>query len=94
MRMCCQVLSVRQTDNGFLCALQLYDAVAGTQGLTLSRYVTPSEALRQFPTLSPSHEDGKTLKGTVRRDAHHASASSYTIRLFRPAFRPKAQTQS
>ena len=50
--------------------MQLYDAVAGTQGLTLSRYVTPSEALRQFPTLSPTHEDGKTFNdGTLRRNS-------------------------
>jgi hypothetical protein len=60
----------REAVKPLLCRVQLYDAVAGTQGLTLSRYVTPSEALRQFPTLSPSHEDGKTLKGTVR--AHNA----------------------
>jgi len=46
--------------------LQLYDLVAGTQGLTWSRYVTPGEARRQFPTLSPAHDDGQTLKGTVR----------------------------
>lgn len=44
----------------------MYDLVAGTQGLTLSRYVTPGEARRQFPTLSPTREDGATLKGTVR----------------------------
>ena len=48
-----------------VCA-QLYDLVAGTQGLTWSRYVTPGEARRQFPTLSPAHDDGQTLKGTVR----------------------------
>ena len=46
--------------------VQLYDLVAGTQGLTWSRYVTPGEARRQFPTLSPAHDDGQTLKGTVR----------------------------
>ena len=44
----------------------MYDAVAGTQGLTLSRYVTPSESRRQFATLSPAREDGHSLKGTVR----------------------------
>ncbi len=46
--------------------VQLYDLVAGTQGLTWSRYVTPGEARRQFPTLSPTHDDGQSLKGTVR----------------------------
>lgn len=50
-------------------AAQMYDLVAGTQGLTLSRYVSPGEARRQFPTLSPTREDGKTLKGTVRAAA-------------------------
>lgn len=45
--------------------LKMYDLVAGTQGLTLSRYVTPGEARRQFPTLSPTREDGATLKGTI-----------------------------
>jgi hypothetical protein len=47
-------------------SLQAYDAVAGTQGLTLSRYVTPAESCRQFPTLSKAHDGGKSLKGTVR----------------------------
>ena len=45
---------------------QAYDAVAGTQGLTLSRYVTPAESQRQFPTLSSAHDGGNSLKGTVR----------------------------
>lgn len=49
-------------------AVQMYDLVAGTQGLTLSRFVSSSEARRQFPTLSPIREDGKTLKGTVRKE--------------------------
>ncbi len=47
-------------------SVQAYDAVAGTQGLTLSRYVTPAESQRQFPTLSSAHDGGNRLKGTVR----------------------------
>jgi len=45
--------------------LKAYDAVAGSQGLTLSRYVSPKESCRQFPTLAAGHGDGKQLKGTV-----------------------------
>jgi hypothetical protein len=46
--------------------LKAYDLVAGTQGLTLSRYATPGESLRQFPTLAACGPGGATLKGTVR----------------------------
>lgn len=46
--------------------LQAYDLVAGTQGLTMSRYNTPLESHRQFPTLAQRRsEDGTSLKGTV-----------------------------
>ena len=46
--------------------MQAYDLVAGTQGLTMSRYNTPEESHRQFPTLAQTRsEDGSTLKGTV-----------------------------
>lgn len=50
------------------CCLQAYDLVAGTHGLTLSRYVSPKESHRQFPTLSETHSVDETtrhLKGTV-----------------------------
>ena len=46
--------------------LKAYDLVAGTQGLTLSRYTTPAESLRQFPTLAAQGPKGSSLKGTVR----------------------------
>lgn len=45
--------------------LKAYDAVAGSQGLTLSRFVSPRESQRQFPTLAGHHDGGRTLKGTV-----------------------------
>ena len=45
---------------------QAYDAVAGTQGLTISRFTSASESRRQFPTLAESGPGGRTLKGTVR----------------------------
>ncbi|KAK9808809.1 hypothetical protein WJX72_004100 [[Myrmecia] bisecta] len=45
--------------------LKAYDLVAGTQGLTMSRFVTPGESRRQFPTLAEHRPDGKTLKGTI-----------------------------
>lgn len=60
----------------------MYDLVAGTQGLTISRFVSPSEARRQFPTLSPTREDGKTLKGTVRAVAariHGVTCNFYAL---------------
>ena len=47
--------------------MQAYDLVAGTQGLTVSRYNSPKESHRQFPTLAQMRsEDGSSLKGTVR----------------------------
>jgi glycerol-3-phosphate dehydrogenase len=46
--------------------LKAYDLVAGTQGLTMSRYVSPGESHRQFPTLAEKGPGGSTLKGTVR----------------------------
>ncbi len=47
--------------------MQAYDLVAGTQGLTMSRYNSPKESHRQFPTLAQTRsEDGSSLKGTVR----------------------------
>ncbi|KAK9916103.1 hypothetical protein WJX75_008612 [Coccomyxa subellipsoidea] len=45
--------------------LKAYDLVAGTQGLTLSRYTTPAESRRQFPTLAEHGPDKKSLKGTI-----------------------------
>ena len=46
-------------------AAQAYDAVAGTQGLTMSRYATPKESRRQFPTLAEHGPGGNPLLGTV-----------------------------
>ncbi len=44
--------------------MQAYDLVAGTQGLTMSRYNSPKESHRQFPTLAQTRsEDGSSLKG-------------------------------
>ena len=49
--------------------LQAYDLVAGTQGLTMSRYNSRKESHRQFPTLAQTRsEDGSSLKGTVCPD--------------------------
>lgn len=46
--------------------MQAYDLVAGTQGLTMSRFNTREESHRQFPTLAQTRsEDGNSLKGTV-----------------------------
>ncbi len=45
--------------------LKAYDLVAGTQGLTMSRYVSPAESQRQFPTLAEVGPGNNTLKGTV-----------------------------
>ena len=57
------------------CVTQAYDLVAGTQGLTMSRYNTPQESHRQFPTLAQSRsEDGSSLKGTVRMNTCCTSA--------------------
>ena len=46
--------------------LKAYDLVAGTQGLTLSRFTSASEAQRQFPTLAERRPNRDTLKGAVR----------------------------
>ena len=51
--------------------LKAYDLVAGTQGLTLSRFTSASEAQRQFPTLAERRPNKDTLKGAVR---YHASS--------------------
>ena len=45
--------------------LKAYDLVAGTQGLTLSRFTSAGEAQRQFPTLAESRPNRDTLKGAV-----------------------------
>lgn len=46
--------------------MQAYDLVAGTQGLTMSRFNGRKESHRQFPTLAQTRsEDGSSLKGTV-----------------------------
>eukprot|EP00897_Mesotaenium_endlicherianum_P007288 jgi/Mesen1/6588/ME000338S05767 len=45
--------------------LKAYDLVAGRNMLHVSRYVSPTESLELFPTLSRTTSDGRTLKGTV-----------------------------
>lgn len=45
---------------------QVYDLVAGGQGLTISRYMSPTESRRQFPTLAELGPNANKLKGTVR----------------------------
>ena len=40
--------------------------MAGTQGLTLSRFSSAAEAHRQFPTLAERGPKGDSLKGAVR----------------------------
>ena len=45
--------------------LKAYDLVAGTQGLTLSRFTTANESRRQFPTLAQHGPNHNSLKGTV-----------------------------
>ena len=45
--------------------LKAYDLVAGTQGLTLSRFTSAGEAQRQFPTLAERRPNRDTLKGAV-----------------------------
>ena len=45
--------------------LKAYDLVAGTQGLTLSRFSSAAEAHRQFPTLAERGPNGDSLKGAV-----------------------------
>ena len=54
--------------------MQAYDAVAGTQGLTMSRFTSASESRRQFPTLAESGPNARALKGTV----HSQSSAAYT----------------
>ena len=39
--------------------------MAGTQGLTLSRFSSAAEAHRQFPTLAERGPNGDSLKGAV-----------------------------
>ena len=52
--------------------MQAYDLVAGTQGLTMSRFNTREESHRQFPTLAQTRsEDGSSLKGTVSVNIQH-----------------------
>lgn len=46
--------------------LKAYDLVAGTQGLSISRFTSAGEAQRQFPTLAGRRPNGDTLKGAVR----------------------------
>ena len=54
--------------------MQAYDLVAGTQGLTMSRFNTPEESHRQFPTLAQTRsEDGSSLKGTVSVNIQHVT---------------------
>ena len=51
-----------------MCAVsQAYDLVAGSQGLTMSRFASHKESHRQFPTLAEHQPNGKSLKGTVCR---------------------------
>lgn len=45
---------------------QAYDLVSFGRGLTNSHYVGPQETLRMLPTLAQSHEQGGSLKGSVR----------------------------
>lgn len=40
--------------------------MAGGQGLTVSRYMSPTESRRQFPTLAEHGPNANELKGTVR----------------------------
>jgi len=49
----------------FWAGLKAYDAVAGTAGLTMSRFVSAAEAKRQFPTLAGTGPGGASLKGTI-----------------------------
>ncbi|GBF94204.1 glycerol-3-phosphate dehydrogenase mitochondrial-like [Raphidocelis subcapitata] len=46
--------------------LKMYDLVAGMRNLGWSSYVTPSESLRQLPTLADPNPSGRSLKGTIR----------------------------
>lgn len=47
--------------------LKTYDFIAGSQGLTGSRFLTRGESKFRFPTLSLERSDGSSLKGSVRR---------------------------
>lgn len=49
----------------FWAGLKAYDAVAGTAGLTMSRFVSAAESRRQFPTLAGRGPGGHSLKGTI-----------------------------
>jgi len=49
----------------FWAGLKMYDLVAWSQGLTMSRYMSPSESYRVFPTLAPMDHEGRSLKGTI-----------------------------
>lgn len=51
--------------------LKAYDLVANFGNLAMSAYLTPSESLRKFPTLSETRADGATLKGTVCTSQPH-----------------------
>ena len=62
--------------------MQAYDLVAGTQGLTMSRFNGRKESHRQFPTLAQTRsEDGSSLKGTVS-DPSLLCACSCTCMLY------------
>ena len=52
--------------------LKAYDLLAGTSGLSWSRFISASETLRLFPQLAPRGAQGETLKGAVRTDAPRA----------------------
>lgn len=54
--------------------LKAYDVVANFGNLAMSTYLTPSESLRRFPTLSETRSDGATLKGTVRASSLNFTA--------------------
>ena len=45
--------------------MKAYDVLAGSQGLTMSRFITPFEAVRQFPTLRTENVHEGTLKGSI-----------------------------
>lgn len=45
--------------------LKAYDAVAGRQALLWSKYLTPSDTLNRYQTLSPSKDCGLNLKGSI-----------------------------
>jgi len=45
--------------------MKAYDTLAGSQGLTWSRFMTSHEAKRQFPTLRTENVHQGTLKGSI-----------------------------